>query len=736
MLKRDRLIILLIVALWVLFFWRIFTPNEVDELSLTEGDFSGQIVSWTAYSVERYHAGEVPLWNPYAFAGVPFQADPQAAVFYPARLVTIGLLSLDSDITPGDIYFALELEMTLHILATTLFMYLFLRQFTIPIGSLMGALAWGYSGYLTSYPPLQLPLLETITWLPLIFWAIYRGTLNHQFHWPWLSLAGIFYAVSILAGHPQSFLLIGYLSLGYILYRLWGQDWHKIIGASAMFGGVAIGLTAFQLLPTADFQMQTTRTEIGIDERGMGFQWHELLMVLFPDNNFVSWNPLYFGIITLVVVGMAVIIKPEKFWIGVGLSGLVLIFGHNTPVYQALYLILPGFSFFRGQERNVLLLAFAMAVLAAQGTQILIQHEWQTPEKKRLNRILLGLVLVCSAFTVVLSLLRFAEPDNGTVYLALQSAIFALLISALSWLVIWQINRNESITYWQWAIVGLLVFDLFSVNMNNPFNYDPIPAKERLPEPDHIALVQSQLWPGQKVEALRGIGSSYSNLYDIPNIWGNNPLELDGTHYILWNIPIEKRWELLGVQIVYSAWSDIPAEAEKFGEGDDPEGHFNIFKLSNPRPFGLLYYDVLTVDEQDEARHALNSDINLRETVIIEKELTDTPTVSDESGRIDLLVFEPEYIELTATTSEPAIASFTLPYVRGWHAEVNGESVETFQTYGGLTGIYLEAGQHNVVLRYLPDSFVYGLVISGLTLGGLIVVFIYTRFRKRSHNTN
>src|SRR6266508_7051746 len=35
------------------------------------------------YTAARLRAGELPLWNPYLFMGVPHLANPQAAVFYP-----------------------------------------------------------------------------------------------------------------------------------------------------------------------------------------------------------------------------------------------------------------------------------------------------------------------------------------------------------------------------------------------------------------------------------------------------------------------------------------------------------------------------------------------------------------------------------------------------------------------------------------------------------------------------
>src|SRR5436190_22027575 len=151
----DVIAVVVLITLWMLFFWRLLTPNPTDQTSLVNGDFSGQFVAFGAYQYQRLTAGQIPLWNPYNNGGLPFIADTQAAVFYPPRLLTIALSSLSG----GWTYHALELEMTFHVLAYTLMMYLFLRRLTGSVfGALVGALIAGYGGYLSGYPPLQLAL--------------------------------------------------------------------------------------------------------------------------------------------------------------------------------------------------------------------------------------------------------------------------------------------------------------------------------------------------------------------------------------------------------------------------------------------------------------------------------------------------------------------------------------------------------------------------------------------------
>ena len=125
--RNETIAVVALIVLWLLFFWRLFTPIEADQASLKQGDFSGQFVAFGAYQYTRFSAGDVPLWNPYNNSGFPFIADTQAVVFYPPRLLTIALSSLSG----GWTYHALELEMAVHVLAYSLMMYLLVRRMTL-----------------------------------------------------------------------------------------------------------------------------------------------------------------------------------------------------------------------------------------------------------------------------------------------------------------------------------------------------------------------------------------------------------------------------------------------------------------------------------------------------------------------------------------------------------------------------------------------------------------------------
>ena len=162
--------ILLLLALCLLFFWRDLTPVAADRWSFATGDFSQQFYAFARYEAARLQSGQLPLWNPYIYAGHPFLADIQSAVFYPLSLVTVWVTAVK-----GFTYRSLELEAIGHFFLAALFTYLLARRLTRSRpGGIAAAIAFAFSGFLTSYPPLQLAILETHVWLPLILLLLRR----------------------------------------------------------------------------------------------------------------------------------------------------------------------------------------------------------------------------------------------------------------------------------------------------------------------------------------------------------------------------------------------------------------------------------------------------------------------------------------------------------------------------------------------------------------------------------
>ncbi|MBN1202475.1 MAG: YfhO family protein [Anaerolineae bacterium] len=738
----DTLAVLALVLLWLLASWRILTPNEQDALSLAEGDFSGQFVAFFGYQVERLSAGEVPLWNPYNVAGHPFLADTQSAVFYPPRLLSVALVSMGGDPAPGELYTALQTEMALHVLLGTLLMYAFVRRLAAPPGSgstrpavfggLVAAITFGYGGYLSGYPQLQLAVLEAGIWLPLVLLGLLEATRTPRPGWRCIVLAGVAMGLSLLAGHPQTGLFTLYLALAFLVYRLRGhdlRDWRtwgrRFVWAAILFGLAAGGLAAVQLLPGLEYLGHTTRDTMGFDAKANGFPYMDIAQMLFP--GFITvWSPLYIGLpgLALVIWALWRGAPHRVFFGGAAAVGLALSFGAGTVLYDIAYLIAPGMSWFRGQERAAFLVAHSLSILAGLGMAHLLRAEIEPGAVQQFRRLLIGLTALCAGFAAILFVL-WRTPDGPTYAAALESATLAALIAGLTAAALPWLLRQPHSPGRALAVVALIAFDLLSVTLSVG-NLEPVPADERLPEPAMIRqLRETMLPPGARVDGLRGLRDNLGTLYAVPDIRGISPLKLDSIEHIL-DLPDDRTWDLLAVRYVLSDWEQLMAPSTIVDTAEDPFGPYNVHALDDPRGFAHLFTEVVLVGSDDEA-YGLLSDpgYSSRQAVILDADPgLDLPAEPpDDPGHAEVTRFEPEAITIQAESTGPAALAIALPDYPGWQMTVNGEDADILRAYGGLSAAALPAaGTYTVELHYHPWTVRVGAWISGITLALLLVV--------------
>jgi hypothetical protein len=150
-----------------------------------------------AYRMAALRAGQVPLWNPYLFLGVPFLANPQAAVLYPLHWPL-------SWLDPAQ---ALVWSALLHVWLAAGFAYLFARRSLglTRLASLLSGILFGLGGYTLARIE-NINQLNALAWFPALLW-LYDEVLRardrrHALRWG-LALAAVI-ALVILAGHTQT----------------------------------------------------------------------------------------------------------------------------------------------------------------------------------------------------------------------------------------------------------------------------------------------------------------------------------------------------------------------------------------------------------------------------------------------------------------------------------------------------------------------------------------------------
>jgi hypothetical protein len=750
----DALAVLALVALWGVYFWRILTPSGADALSLTEGDFSGQFVAFMGYQTDRLSHGEIPLWNPYNYAGHPFLADTQSAVFYPPRLLTVALVTIFTGQSPGDLYAALQTEMALHVLLGTLLMYALVRRLTAPegrasprasvIGGLVAALTFGYSGYLSGYPQLQLAILEAGVWLSLILLGLFQATRQPGPRTWWrgglcLVLAGVAMGLSLLAGHPQTSFFTLYLALAFLAWRLWRGSWRAwwrdFLPAAALFGLVAGGLAVIQLLPGLEYLQHTTRSAMNFDAKGNGFPFSDIAQVFFP--GFLTlWSPLYVGIPGLVLAALAVArrVAYSAFFGVAALIALGLSFGAGTVIYHVAYLLVPGESWFRGQERAAFIVAQCVSILAGLGAAHALSWDVSRLAARRaLERGMIALAGVCAVFAGVFFVLS-RGPDGSTYGAALRSATFATFLAVLTAAALGWLLRDPADLRRGLALVALIVFDLFSITLGTP-NYDPVPAWERLSEPATLTALSEMLPPGARVDGLRGLTGNDGTLYRIPDIRGISPLELQAIHDIRTGLQDSRVWDLLAVRYVLTDWNELSVPSTIVATGQDANGSYNVHELESPRDFAHLTYGVTVVKSDAEAYGLLREpSYDTRQWVILDSDpgLALPGTAPATPGQAEITTFKPEEIAVAVTAPSAAVLTLSLPDYPGWHATLNGQHVAILRAYGGLSAIALPgAGTYTVRLVYRPWTFTVGAAITAITLLLVMAVTLLATVKAR-----
>lgn len=739
--RRSPTAIALIVlaALWLLFFWRLLTPVVEDRVIFAPGDFPLHYFSYSDYQVQRLWDGAIPLWNPYNYGGDPFAANVQWAVWYPPRWIAALLAGPHG--WRIEVY---QMEGALHYAAISLMMYAFLRALLrrrpAPLAdpALIGSLLWTYGGYLTGYPMLQPSILYAIAWLPLLLLSLHLSLTRPAWRLRGMLFAAMCFALSFFGGHTQTTVQITYLAAAYIAFMAWRArlPLRETIWRIGLLGIGGAALAAVQLLPAVELMQRSFRTEdYHFLDKSVGFTFTELVQMLWPRLFEAQWWPLYPGVLALLLLGAALwrLRAEYTFWFGVIVVGLWLSLGGNSVAYDLFYTVVPGWSIFRQQERAASLVIFAVIVLATYGLEALLHDDPAEPDRRPdllrrltwLARGHLALALIAYLVWVFVLLVRGDDPKDVTANAFGLVALVSLLLNG--WLV-WARRGTSALT--AAALIALIVAELFTLGMKSP-NFVPDTPYNRVKQPDVLDYVQRD-WQDIDflVDGAAGI-QTYGTYWRIPDIFGTGPFRL-ATLEKLRRLRVDRRWEVFAIR--YATMSgevpdNVPLQA--IAEGTGPDGTpYTLYELTDPRPFAHLVYDARTSEHGEEGAREIMREpwINLREIAVVQEPLPVTlPGTRPADAQVRAFkMLEPEYMEMEVSTSAPALLTLPVANYPGWRATVNGQRVEIVDTYAGLIGIPITPGQgQKVTLQFLPTSVIVGGAVSALAwiavLGALLL---------------
>ncbi|MCX7841110.1 MAG: YfhO family protein, partial [Anaerolineae bacterium] len=99
------------------------------------------------------------------------------------------------------------------------------------------------------------------------------------------------------------------------------------------------------------------------------------------------------------------------------------------------------------------------------------------------------------------------------------------------------------------------------------------------------------------------------------------------------------------------------------------------------------------------------------------------------TGQVEITNYQPERVEIRATTDQPGYLVLTDSWYPGWEARVNGQPAPIYRANLIFRAVPIEAGTHTITFEYRPRSLVLGASISAMSL--LLVLGIsFWRLRK------
>ncbi|MBK8987271.1 MAG: glycosyltransferase family 39 protein [Chloroflexi bacterium] len=726
--RRAHLIPLL---LWSLVCALFFASLLRGTTHLPDGDFLGQFHAEAVYQGRALlgddAGGQGLLWSPASYGGFPFAADPQTAVFYPPRWLTLLLFQ------PWDFpVYALQLEAIAHIWLAGVFTYLLAYDMTRRCSAAsLAALAFGLGGYLTAYPMLQLAVLESVIWLPLVLWLLRRATAVSR-PVPWLVAAGVGLGLSALAGHPQTFLHVSYAAAAYFLFLAVraGWSWCTLGKLGAVVMGTALGTAGAALLPTLHYMFYTTRRSVSYQFTASGLPLEDYVQLMLPGLR-SHWVPEYSGVAALLLVLVAWYGRRARsttapqtaeitFWAGMALVAGWLALGDNGILFQAAYGLLPGFRLFQQQERLLSLVSLSVALLAALGTAVWLQAD--SPSRRRL---LWQSSLTTAVFLLAAGLYALADPHiSARPWPILWGRQVVLLgISALllgAHLVAAQRSpaRGRAILL---LLIPLLAADLF-VNTAGSVDRRPGSPAAFWPQTAWMQQLRAELPPLARIDSQNLLHANLGAVYNLEDVGGISPLKplWLGT---LGTLPRERFWQLLGVTHVLSHEAPT-ANAEAIApirQHIYPERRIEaqVWRLPPPLPRAWLSYRPVVVDGEAAASQTLaDPAFNPAEQVVLHEAIPDLTGIQppERPPMVAASRLGRGTLRLDVATETAAILVLSEWRYPGWRAWVNGQPADLFPADYAFLGLRLPAGRHQVDVAFRPWDVPVGMALSLLTL--------------------
>jgi hypothetical protein len=642
--------------------------------------------------------GNLPLWNPHAFAGQPFAADPQSGVLYPPALLAYGLLD------PAHALVALT---TFHYLLAVLGTYLVARQIGVTrLGAIYASLAYGVSGQLFARVQ-ALGLLSGAAWIPLCIAAALLLARRRARLGPELALMAVSLCGLALTGSQQITAVTGVACVLVLVVERGVRG--GVIGLVA--GGAAAALAAVALLPRLEFVRLSVSADGVVDPSGVGHLMLSDVRTLFgPFGSHLSEvATVYAGALTpaLAVIALVRRAGARRVPVALGTFGLIWASGLAGLVLRPIPLV-------RGIAAHESVRALPLVVLAiALLAGLAVGSPGRRPSVPAVVSLTLLMALVCAPRELVdpkllvgiaATAIAFSLLGRGSVPTIVSGVLLiGVLAGDLAWHDYTQRNTRQERATWQPAAKA----------------FPPPPATARFllarraaEGPSRFAWLTDrstrvhQLRYGRDEPQQQLLLNMAATRYGLDDVSGYDPVHLNS-----FSAYLRRSNNYVGLDRHFE-WVRIP-------------------ETGKLRRLGVRYYIAQPGQQPPDLPVVYRS----KAAVIVEdKEALPLARLDVAGGGIKaarITVRQPDKVVIQTPDASSGRLVLADPAYPGWKVTVDGQSRPVQTSRGLFRAVDVPAGSHTVVWTFDPPRLRVGALISLATLLGLLVLSALPLVRRR-----
>ena len=686
----------------------------------------------------RLSSGELPLWNPNQLAGAPFLANPSTGVFQPLNAVFLFL--------PAERAMAVHGFVVLFLMGFGFFLWMRSLECSY-MASLLGAFVYAFAN--ASSAAVVFPeLANALAWAPFLLWSCHllhaRYTMGRVF------FAALFLSLVWLSGSIPSAVVISLLATGYAMTGVFlpgkfvETTLSRRLTLVLLVPAIALCLTAIQWMPTVEWMFAL--------DLPMGLFRMTRMRALAPESlvdvavQSLSSQPsstprlTYYGIITLLLIPPAFLQRRCLRELGLAIAVVLLVL---------LFAVLPlGLGARPWYSATYFALLLACALLVSLGTDRLF-----APRQR--YRILQVVAPGLSAVVAAMGLFLVVNTEaRGMIILFLALLVPYLLIRA-RWL-----GAGTA------GVLCTLLFVDLVVSGGTSGRHPYVDAPGCYARYGGALRSAQSLLAGHRLLVLptRGDIGLTPNLGMLlgMNAAGGTGISLSSEQAIWWrrlagtDQPQDAAEGLvltrepspltlltrMGVSTILSpaseSMSDVLLQRPELGwrlvETTD-----GIRVLANESALPRAYWvpQSRVVDGVGEAATLLSDpSFDANRICLVERRdgIEDAPaetpsdTFSRQSATISVEIERPETIQVRVTAPAPGWFVLLDSYAPGWRATVNEQPAVIRRANGLFRAVAVPSGEQIVTFRYQPWGILLGSIVSGLSVGLLmlasIVVFV------------